>query len=134
MFATDEHLVFGVLHSRAHETWSLRVGSSLEDRTRHTPTTCFETFPFPNPTPEQRDAIAAAAKALHETRQSALDNNPKLTLTALYNARPTWLANLLATLDAAVLAAYGWPADIGDEELLARLLALNLERAAGEGR
>ena len=38
---------FGLLHSRFHELWSLRMGTSLEDRPRYTPTTCFETFPFP---------------------------------------------------------------------------------------
>lgn len=38
---------FGVLHSRFHELWALRLGTSLEDRPRYTPTTCFETFPFP---------------------------------------------------------------------------------------
>jgi len=38
---------FGMLHSRLHELWSLRLGTSLEDRPRYTPTTCFETFPFP---------------------------------------------------------------------------------------
>jgi hypothetical protein len=38
---------FGLLHSRLHELWSLRLGTSLEDRPRYTPTTCFETFPFP---------------------------------------------------------------------------------------
>ncbi len=37
----------GILHSRFHELWSLRMGTSLEDRPRYTPTTCFETFPFP---------------------------------------------------------------------------------------
>ena len=52
----------------------------------------------------------------------------KRTLTNLYNARPTWLANAHACLDAAVLAAYGWPADLADDEILARLLALNLLR------
>ncbi len=38
---------FGILHSRFHELWSLRMGTSLEDRPRYTPTTCFETYPFP---------------------------------------------------------------------------------------
>jgi hypothetical protein len=51
------------------------------------------------------------------------------TLTNLYNERPTWLASAHATLDAAVFAAYGWPPDLGDDEILARLLELNLERA-----
>jgi hypothetical protein len=50
------------------------------------------------------------------------------TLTNLYNERPTWLANAHATLDAAVLAAYGWPPDLRDDEILSRLLELNLER------
>jgi type II restriction/modification system DNA methylase subunit YeeA len=133
VFARDDDYFFGVLHSRVHELWSLRTCSwqGAGNDPVYTPTTCFETFPFPEPDEAQREAIAKAAKALHETRQSALDANPKLTLTALYNQRPTWLANLHADLDAAVLAAYGWPADIGDEALLAGLLALNLARAGG---
>ena len=45
------------------------------------------------------------------------------------NQRPTWLANAHADLDVAVFAAYGWPADFPDAEILDRLLALNLERA-----
>ena len=53
----------------------------------------------------------------------------KRTLTNLYNERPTWLANAHAKLDAAVFAAYGWPADLPDDELLTRLLKLNLERS-----
>jgi hypothetical protein len=54
----------------------------------------------------------------------------KRTLTNLYNERPAWLANAHRRLDEAVFAAYGWPADMSDDELLAKLLALNLERAA----
>ncbi len=45
--ARADDTTFGILHSRFHELWSLRLGSSLEDRPRYTPTTCFETFPFP---------------------------------------------------------------------------------------
>lgn len=48
------------------------------------------------------------------------------TLTNLYNDRPQWLANAHSSLDAAVAAAYGWPADISDDEVLRELLALNL--------
>ena len=51
------------------------------------------------------------------------------TLTNLYNQRPAWLDNLHRELDEAVAAAYGWPTDLPDEEILKRLLALNLERA-----
>ena len=50
---------FGILHSRFHELWSLRMGTSLEDRPRYTPTTCFETFPFP--------AGLAPADTAHQT-------------------------------------------------------------------
>ena len=53
----------------------------------------------------------------------------KRTLTNLYNERPAWLANAHKRLDEAVFAEYGWPADLSDGELLARLLALNLKRA-----
>ncbi len=53
----------------------------------------------------------------------------KRTLTNLYNQRPAWLELAHQKLDAAVFAAYGWDPTIGDEELLAKLLALNLERA-----
>ena len=55
------------------------------------------------------------------------------TLTNLYNERPTWLSHLHDALDAAVFAAYGWseagaPGELGEEELLRRLLELNLTR------
>ena len=45
--ARDDDVAFGILHSRFHEAWSLRLGTSLADRPRYTPTTTFETFPFP---------------------------------------------------------------------------------------
>ncbi|MEQ1487429.1 MAG: DNA methyltransferase [Methylotenera sp.] len=47
VIARNDDTTFGILHSRFHELWSLRMGTSLEDRPRYTPTTCFETFPFP---------------------------------------------------------------------------------------
>jgi hypothetical protein len=47
VIARDDDTTFGILHSRFHRLWSLRVGTSLEDRRRHMPTTTFETFPFP---------------------------------------------------------------------------------------
>lgn len=60
----------------------------------------------------------------------------KRTLTNLYNQRPAWLAAARAQLDAAVAAAYGWAdytADMPDDEILRRLLALNLQRCTSEG-
>ena len=47
VIARDDDTTFGILHSRFHEVWSLRLGTSLEDRPRYTPSTTFETFPFP---------------------------------------------------------------------------------------
>ncbi len=236
---TDESdEIFGVLQSRFHELWALNLGTRLETRPRYTPTTCFETFPFPFPftddlrlstpvelpanpqkpsgadrayaenlaaknyfmakeepppyrsaprTPdEHRATVAAAAKELNELRERWLNppewtetrtlefpgsvsgpwaryvdpatvdaktgigmvRYPRLeprndefaaklkkrTLTNLYNERPTWLALAHKKLDAAVAAAYGWPADLSDEAILEKLLALNLERAAAEAK
>ena len=48
VIARDDDTTFGILHSRFHEAWSLRLGTSLEDRPRYTPTTTLETFPFPD--------------------------------------------------------------------------------------
>ncbi|HKD76002.1 MAG TPA: DNA methyltransferase, partial [Ktedonobacterales bacterium] len=61
--ARDDDFTFGVLHSHTHEIWSLRMCTWLGvvNDPRYTPTTCFETFPFPHPTDEQREAIAAGA-------------------------------------------------------------------------
>ena len=137
--ASDDDYVFGVLQSCIHTTWALAIGSQLEDRPTYTPTTCFETFPFPRPTEEQREAIGAAAAELNDLRKGWL-NPPgisaadlrKRTLTNLYNQRPTWLDNAHARLDTTVADAYGWAADLPDTEILERLLALNLERAKAE--
>jgi len=60
------------------------------------------------------------------------ENLKKRTLTNLYNERPAWLANVHRGLDAAVAKAYGWTdytEGMSDEEILGRLLKLNLERS-----
>ena len=170
VIARDDDTTFGILHSRFHEAWSLRLGTSLEDRPRYTLTTTFETFPFPEglspdiPASEYADdphaiAIAEAARRLVELRdrwlnppewvewidepvpgypkrpvpreETAAQELKKRTLTNLYNTRPQWLADAHAALDAAVAAAYGWDADISDDEVLKELLALNLAGACG---
>jgi type II restriction/modification system DNA methylase subunit YeeA len=145
VFARDDDYFFGILHSKVHELWARAAGTQLreaESGFRYTPTTTFETFPFPwPPGREPQDdprvqAIARAARELVEKRDVWL--NPegatekelaKRTLTNLYNQRPTWLVLAHRKLDEAVLDAYGWPHTLSDEEILARLLALNLERA-----
>jgi type II restriction/modification system DNA methylase subunit YeeA len=148
----NDDYFFGVLHSKVHELWTLRMCTWLGvgNDPRYTPTTTFETYPFPwSPGKEdQADprvrAIAEAARDLVRLRDEWLNptddelirGGGKLkdrTLTNLYNKRPDWLDLAHKRLDAAVFDAYGWPHDLGDDEILARLLALNLERAAGQG-
>lgn len=181
--AFDDDTTFGILCSRPHEAWTRATCGwhGVGNDATYNPTSCFETFPFPEPTAAQRDAIAAAAKELDTLRSNWLNppewtreevltfpgsvDGPwaryvteanakgigtvryprvvpaddaaakklaKRTLTNLYNERPTWLALAHKRLDEAVFAAYGWPADLTDDDLLARLLALNLERAAAQ--
>ena len=88
VFAREDDYFFGVVHSRVHEAWALKKGTRLETRPRYTPTSTFETFPFPWPlnTPDEdltaaqrkhRDAIAAAGKALDDQRGRWL-NPPEL--------------------------------------------------------
>lgn len=136
VIARDDDYTFGILHSRVHELWALRMGTQLETRPRYTPTTTFETFPFPRPTDEQRQAIALAAARLDELRRGWLspphadDEELKLrTLTRLYNEQPSWLRDAHDHVDRSVLAAYSWSADLPDDDLLQGLLALNLERS-----
>ena len=139
--AVDDYF-FGVLHSRAHELWARRLGTQFreaESGSRYTPTTCFETFPFPWPPgqePADNPTVAAIAQATRELVQfrDAWLNPPdasdaelkKRTLTNLYNARPTWLDNAHRKLDAAVCRRLRLASELSDEEILARLLALNL--------
>ena len=85
VIARDDDTTFGILHSRFHEVWSLRLGTSLEGhRPRYTPSTTFETFPFPDGlTPNtpaadyaddpRADAIADVAQRLVELRDRWLN-------------------------------------------------------------
>lgn len=171
VIARSDDCTFGILHSRVHEVWSLALGTWLGvgNDPRYTPTTTFETFPFPaglmpdlNPdeySNPNADAIAAAAKKLDDLRENWInppdwvDRVPesvpgysdriiakpgreaelkKRTLTNLYNAKPAWLVNAHRELDAAVAAAYRWTdytPEMPDDEILRRLLVLNLERS-----
>ncbi len=170
VIARDDDTTFGILHSRFHEAWALRLGTSLRGPT---PLYILDDISKPIPFPEgltpnrpaaeyagdpRAIAIAEAARRLNELREAWL-NPPDLvervpevvpgfpdrivpvspkaaailkkrTLTNLYNERPAWLDNAHRELDAAVAAAYGWPAEISEEDALARLLDLNRERAA----
>jgi hypothetical protein len=120
----------------------------VESGFRYTPESCFDTFPFPWPPGTEPSeagdprvkAIADAARSLVRQRDAWLnppdateDDLKSRTLTKLYNDRAagkaTWLDNLHRALDQAVFAAYGWPPNLTTQEVLARLLALNQERA-----
>jgi type II restriction/modification system DNA methylase subunit YeeA len=183
-FARSDDFFCGVVHSRVHEVWARSQGTQVREREsgfRYTPTTCFETYPFPRATDKQEVAIAEAAEELDRlrsnwlnppewTREEVLEfpgsvdgpwaryvhnpdsrgigtvRYPRLvgndeatasalaarTLTNLYNERPTWLDLAHRKLDDAVFAAYGWERGLTDEEILAKLLELNL-RQGGTG-
>lgn len=132
--ARDDDFTFGLLQSHIHETWARRMGTQLREREsgfRYTATTTFETFPFPQPDDQQRTSIEEATRNLVELREGWLKARPGRTLTGLHNEQPAWLKHAHQVLDTAVAAAYGWPDDLTDEEILQRLLELNLERTKG---
>lgn len=86
----------------------------------------------------QSPALLPKRYAAHDHQWQAGGGPPDLptekrTLTTLYNLRPDWLAAAHRALDHAVFAAYGWPPDSTDDEVLARLLELNGARAAAGG-
>ena len=137
--ARDDDYTFGVLHSIVHEVWALKMGTQLESRPRYTPTTTFETFPFPRPSQSQRSTIAGAARTLNDHREGWLNpadetlNEVELrnrTLTNLYNSNPTWLELDHKKLNQAVFQAYGWPGNFTTEQILEGLLELNIAREA----
>ena len=91
-FAREDDLFFGIMHSRIHEVWSLAQGSQLREKEsgfRYTPTSCFDTFPFPHPTAEQARAIAEAARELDALRDRWL--NP-----------PEWITTEILTFPASL--------------------------------
>ncbi len=83
VFARDDDLFFGALNSRIHRVWADFQGTQLREKesgSRYTPTTCFETFPFPDSTDEQKVDISTASKELNELRENWL-NPPEWTTT-----------------------------------------------------
>lgn len=81
VFSSKDDWFFEFLHSRVHEVWTRAQGTQVREREsgfRYTPTTCFETFPFPQPTEAQQEAIAEAARELDRLRNAWL-NPPEWT-------------------------------------------------------
>ncbi|QQZ28072.1 class I SAM-dependent DNA methyltransferase [Thiothrix subterranea] len=129
MFALDDAFYFGVLSSCLHCLWAFKAGGTLEDRPRYTKSLCFDAFPFPDASDEQKVQIRTIAEQIdaHRKRQQAA--HPTLTLTNMYNvleklrsgealntkdkeihaqALTSILQELHDNLDRAVFAAYGW--------------------------
>lgn len=151
--ALDDAYYLGILSSRVHVAWALAAGSRLEDRPVYVKTTCFEKFPFPDPTDERRVRIRDLAEQLDAHRKERIEEHQDLTITKLYNVleklrageeltdveRTIHTNGLVAVLrelhddlDAAVLEAYGWSENLTDEQILENLVALNQERAREE--
>jgi len=150
----------GVLSSRYHCQWALRTGGWLGvgNDPVYVKSRCFDPFPFPDASDVQKAAIGAIAEELDAHRKRVLAAHDHLTLTGLYNVLERLkagtkpedlepkerrifddglvliLKELHDRLDAAVADAYGWPVDLPEEEVLARLVALNKERAKEEKR
>ncbi|AHJ99396.1 class I SAM-dependent DNA methyltransferase [Hymenobacter swuensis] len=154
--ATDDAYNLGVLSSKAHIVWAIAAGGILGvgATPRYNKTRCFDPFPFPATTAEQQARIRELAEQLDAHRKRQQTQHPALTLTDLYNVveklragQPLTTAkeqtinqqglasvvlSLHQQLDTAVAAAYGWPADLPDAEILTRLVRLNHERAQEE--
>jgi hypothetical protein len=130
VFAFDDNYSFGILSSGLHRLWFEARCSRLETRLRYTPTTVFDSFPWPqSPTEAQTHTIQEIVEELLALRSQNLSAG--MTLARQYDTlrQPgnSQLRNLHADLDDAVLNAYSFSPH---EDLLAQLLALNLEVAA----
>jgi hypothetical protein len=138
VFAFADDYAMGVLTSRVHGEWARAQSSTLEDRIRYTPTSAFETFPWPpSPTDAQRAAVGEAAAATIERRR-AICVDREIGLTTLYNEVDDGayadLRSLHDRLDRSVAAAYGWPASAASDakDSNRRLLELNGAITRGE--
>lgn len=156
----NDALHLGVLSTRLHGVWALRTGGwlGMGNDPVYVKTKCFDPFPFPDASEAQKSAIRTIAEELDAHRKRVLAAHAHLTLTGLYNvleelragtapdalepkSRQIFddglvliLKELHDRLDSEVFAAYGWPADLSDDEILARLVALNATRAKEEAR
>lgn len=152
----DDAWHLGVLSSRIHVCWTLASGGTLEDRPRYNKDVCFDPFPFPDASETAKDTIRLIAEEIDSLRKRVLSEHPELTLTEVYNVlddlrrgmAPTSLnaerrhildAGLVLVLkelhdklDTAVATAYGWPADLAEDDILARVVDLNRVRAKEE--
>jgi hypothetical protein len=137
VFAFDDDYSMGILLSSTHGAWAWSRSSTLKADLRYTPSTVFETFPWPFPvTDKQRERIAEASRRVIARRLEICEAND-FGLTTLYNhvdeGAYADLAALHSKLDEAVTAAYGWPRAVAHDynQIVQRLLALNKEIVTG---
>jgi hypothetical protein len=134
IFAIDDDYTHGVLSSRVHDIWVRGNSSTLKGDLRYTPSTAFETFPFPSSTEQQSERIAIASRKIVELRKQACEQLGK-GLTKVYNLMDdggfTELKAAHRELDLAVADAYGWDAKMLDDpvKLLDALFELNAKCA-----
>jgi hypothetical protein len=154
VIASDDAYDLGVLSSHIHTIFSLRKGGwmGVGNDPRYQ-AECFTAFPFPDAADPQKERIRALAEELDALRTKVLAEHDFLTMTRLYNVREKLKSGELLDesekaihdagcvgvihelhnkIDAAVAEAYGWPADLSDDDILARGVALNKERAEEE--
>lgn len=153
--ALEDAFFLGILSSRIHIVWSLAAGGRLGigNDPRYNKTRCFEPFPFPDCTEVQKELIRKHAEALDAHRKRQQEMYPDLTMTDMYNVLErlrageqlskrelethdrgllTILKQIHDDLDDAVFDAYGWPTALTDDEIVERVVALNIQRAAEE--
>ena len=133
--ASDDFYILGILTSKIHRLWIKAQSSTLKGDTRYTHNTCFETFPFPQtPSQELVEKIRQTANELHEYRSQQMEKK-QWGITKLYNQffnePSSQLYQLHQKLDKLVMEAYHFQAD---DDILEKLLTLNLELAEKEKR
>jgi hypothetical protein len=133
VLTNDDFYIFGIVLSMVHRTWMNAQKSTLGDTTAYTPTTCFETFPFPQ-TPETKlvNHIRSKSEEIHQYRTQQMESK-QWGITTLYNKffdEPTsQLYKLHQQLDKLVMQAYGFSYN---DDILEKLLEFNLELAEKE--
>ena len=135
VIASDDFYILGILTSQIHRQWVKAQSSTLEDRTRYTNTTCFETFPFPQTaTGEIVEKIRAKAIELHEYRTQEMESK-QWGITTLYNKfynePSSKLYKLHEQLDKLVMEAYKFKPE---DDILEQLLKLNQELGKKESQ
>lgn len=133
VIASDDFYILGILTSNLHRVWVKAQSSTLEDRTRYTNTTCFETFPFPQTADIKIvEKIRTKAEELHQYRTQQMETK-QWGITTLYNKffnePSSKLYQLHQQLDNLVMDAYKFKPE---DDILEKLLRLNQELAEKE--